>query len=59
MFVNLCYWPDLYKRRMIRVDELEGKYSSSDNSFAYKRGQASSIKTNYLHSSSVQTNLFA
>ena len=36
MFVNLCYWPDLYKRRMIRVDELEGKDSSSDNSFVYK-----------------------
>ena len=47
---------------MIRLDGLrQGKDSSSDNSSVYKLGQAdrSSVKTNYLHSSSVQTNLLA
>ena len=49
------YCPDLYQRRIIRVDELgQGKDGSSDNSFACKREQAdgSSVKTNYVHSSS-------
>ena len=47
---------------MIRLDELrQGKGSSSDNSSVYKHGQAdgSSVKTNYLRSSSLQTNLLA
>ena len=43
---------------MVRLDERgQRKDSSSDNSSVYKRRQAdgSSVKTNYLHSSSVQT----
>ena len=47
---------------MICLSELgQGKDSSSDNSSVYKHGQAdgSSVKTNYLRSSSVQTNLLA
>ena len=51
IFVNLCYWSDLYWRRMIRLGELEQrKDSSSDNSFADKRRQEGgiSVKTNYL-----------
>ena len=47
---------------MIRLDELgQGKGSSCDNSSVYKKGQAdgSSVKTNYLRSSSVQTNWLA
>ena len=49
------YCPDLHQRRIIRVDGLgQGKDSSSDNFFACKREQAdgSSVKTNYVHSSS-------
>ena len=48
---------------MIRLDELGQlrKDSSSDDSSVYKRGQAdgSCVKTNYLRSLSVQTNLLA
>ena len=47
---------------MIRLEELgQGIDSSSNNLSVYKHGQAdgSSVKTNYLCSWSVQTNLFA
>ena len=47
---------------MIHLDELgQRRDSSSHNSSAYKRGQAdgSSVKTNYLRSSPVQTNFLA
>lgn len=34
-------WPNLYQRRMTRLDELEqGKDSSSNNLSVYKRGKA-------------------
>jgi hypothetical protein len=56
------YWPDLYQRRIIRLDELgQRKDSSSHNSSVYKHGRVdgSSVKTDYRCNASVQTNLLA